>query len=294
MRFMIVFYTLLLRLYPRPYRQQFSEEMLTVFAEAIKNASNWHSVVGICLRELRDLPICLIREHRMLQMPMRYKVLIGLIIASGVVAGGLSMYLWGYLFAPPSIQPLTSQMRDIEGVSGFRLDEAYELTSFKLKTVPHVSDPFIPIDRPFDALTTMFPVPDLSYSPEPQLLEAIEDALEQRQVERGWINPQYNIYPTGYIFDGVGLSGEKVVLVSLTSTQISNDDYTYYEFLFRQEASGQLTELNRIHFNYQVAGIEGITFPVLWIACMLPLLLLYLPYLLAVTLRTNRRQLRFS
>jgi len=62
---LICFYTWLLRWYPASFRAEFEEEMTAVFAQAITNAverGKW-AVTAVCLRECRDLPLSLVREH---------------------------------------------------------------------------------------------------------------------------------------------------------------------------------------------------------------------------------------
>jgi len=52
-------------LYPAYFREEFGDELKSVFEAMLKDASRsggW-SVAGVCLRELRDLPINLLRAH---------------------------------------------------------------------------------------------------------------------------------------------------------------------------------------------------------------------------------------
>ncbi|HEX2905582.1 MAG TPA: hypothetical protein VHO69_01885 [Phototrophicaceae bacterium] len=58
-------YASLLRLYPPEFRAEFAEEMGDVFALALTEAepAGVLTLMAICLTELRDLPLSLIREH---------------------------------------------------------------------------------------------------------------------------------------------------------------------------------------------------------------------------------------
>lgn len=58
-------YGWLLRLYPRPYRALFADEMATVFAQALVDAAaqGWVAVLTLCGREGRDLPRLLLAEY---------------------------------------------------------------------------------------------------------------------------------------------------------------------------------------------------------------------------------------
>lgn len=62
---LVRFYAWLLRLYPANFRDTFGEEMLAVFTQATMAAAErgWISVTAVFLRECRDLPLNLAREH---------------------------------------------------------------------------------------------------------------------------------------------------------------------------------------------------------------------------------------
>jgi len=55
----------LLRLYPGEFRAEFGEEMLAVFAEAVREAAarSGLTLAGVCLRELREWPGNVLAEH---------------------------------------------------------------------------------------------------------------------------------------------------------------------------------------------------------------------------------------
>ncbi|MFN2151064.1 MAG: hypothetical protein ACK2T5_05660 [Anaerolineales bacterium] len=56
-------YALLLRLYPRAFRAEFGAELQAVFAQAAAESRGWMNVLRLFLRELRDLPENLLRQH---------------------------------------------------------------------------------------------------------------------------------------------------------------------------------------------------------------------------------------
>lgn len=64
-RAVIRLYALLLRLYPRRFHEEFADEMQAVFANVASEAARRDamSLARACLRELRDLPASLVREH---------------------------------------------------------------------------------------------------------------------------------------------------------------------------------------------------------------------------------------
>lgn len=63
--FVVQAYVLLLRLYPRQFRDEFEAEMRATFAEAIAETANhgFLAVSCLCLRELCELPVNLALEH---------------------------------------------------------------------------------------------------------------------------------------------------------------------------------------------------------------------------------------
>ena len=58
-------YALLVRLYPRKFRDKFADEMQSVFADSIAEAAQrgLAALIALCLQELRDLPGAILREH---------------------------------------------------------------------------------------------------------------------------------------------------------------------------------------------------------------------------------------
>lgn len=58
-------YRWLIRLYPAAFRDEFDEEMINVFAAAVKGArrQGFRSTAAVWLRELRDLPLSLVRAY---------------------------------------------------------------------------------------------------------------------------------------------------------------------------------------------------------------------------------------
>ena len=59
------FYSLLLYLFPRTYREEYGDELQTVFDLSFADAKNggWLGIVDVILRELAALPIAIIHEH---------------------------------------------------------------------------------------------------------------------------------------------------------------------------------------------------------------------------------------
>lgn len=65
MNFFVAFYRLLIRLYPRPFREEFGAEMETVFQEQMADAAEYGRFITlqVCWRELRDWPFHCFQSH---------------------------------------------------------------------------------------------------------------------------------------------------------------------------------------------------------------------------------------
>jgi hypothetical protein len=82
----------------------------------------------------------------------------------------------------------------------------------------------------------------------------------------------------GLVVEALGRDGSRLVFVGVWGGEVSNDHHPYYEFLFTTDSpDGQLKLLSTQRFYYDVAGIEGIEWPVFFlvlaIASLTPTLL---------------------
>ncbi|NDJ60921.1 MAG: hypothetical protein GYB67_07330 [Chloroflexi bacterium] len=129
---------------------------------------------------------------------------------------------------------------------------------------------------PEPGIMQILPSGDLAY--ELEILELADDdngtfTVVERHIQV--VGPQNYFYyavqrPIGYLIVGQSAAGEALAYVNLTSSQINNDTYRYYEFLFRVGTAGAATAprlrlefVGDNSFVYDVAGIEGFTFPVI-------------------------------
>jgi hypothetical protein len=70
----------------------------------------------------------------------------------------------------------------------------------------------------------------------------------------------------GFIVAARHRSGSRLVFLSATGGQVSNDHYVHYEMVFeRDPRSGQLTFINGQRYFFDVAGIEGMTWAAVWL-----------------------------
>jgi len=75
----------------------------------------------------------------------------------------------------------------------------------------------------------------------------------------------------GILVDGIGEDGRRLVLIGLKGQQVSNDHRPYYEFAFSAPAeSKNLIYVRGQRFFFDVAGIEGMEWYVIWPMLALP------------------------
>ena len=58
----VALYRLLIRFYPRPFQEEFGDEMTAVFVKKLEQANGWQRI-KICLHELLDLPLMVLLQH---------------------------------------------------------------------------------------------------------------------------------------------------------------------------------------------------------------------------------------
>lgn len=65
MNLIVRVYSKLLHLYPRSYRNEFAEEMQAVFTDALRETAQLGkvAVLSLCIRELCDSTVCILREQ---------------------------------------------------------------------------------------------------------------------------------------------------------------------------------------------------------------------------------------
>jgi hypothetical protein len=81
------------------------------------------------------------------------------------------------------------------------------------------------------------------------------------------------IAPAGYLVQGHDKNGTALVILSMATGAVGNDRYRYHELTFTQDANGLLLQ-NRLSYNFDIAGMEGFTYPL--IVAVIFLLLLFL------------------
>ena len=198
-----------------------------------------------------------------------------MIVASFCVAIGFSRMEWGYYFSRPGV---LQEMSDITAVSSV----------IPVKTIPEEGnhrrivvqddysiaksleyakeDPYYCLDERllFDlekrGLLPSHPSTDLSGLPD--IFSLVRDTGILATPSEGYNDSDIL---RGIVIDAMGKSGQRLVFLGLTGMQLSNDHYPYYELVFSGTAGSEtLSYIHGQRFFYDVAGIEGAEWYVIW------------------------------
>ncbi len=83
------------------------------------------------------------------------------------------------------------------------------------------------------------------------------------------------LMPAGFVIQGTDRNGLPLVLANIATSTGGNDHYAYHEFLFDVGSDGLHTRA-AVNYQFDVSGIDGITFPIISLAVFLPLCFLWL------------------
>jgi hypothetical protein len=221
-----------------------------------------------------------------------------------VVAIWMNYAIWGYYLARPAVDPRIVEARQIETVTqvetisdpsgsrAFAGGPVGEVDSF-IQVHPQEGDYYVLEGRVLRALKDRQALPSEARGMPASRLQSLYKVVDETgRIEEG--EPGYwgakNL--RGLVVEALGRDGSRLVFVGVWGGEVSNDHHPYYEFLFTTDSpDGQLRLLSTQRFYYDVAGIEGIEWPVFFsvlaIASLIPTLVVQ-----GVLLRRGRRRLR--
>lgn len=231
--------------------------------------------------------------------------IIALILLPVLIAAGISQALWGYPVTPPPVEAITGDLAHVNEIAYLRMTERGK---FALATPPDLTLS-IPGPSPY--------APELSGGNTLRIYNFAAGAsvASPTSTDTDWQLPALNAalqqagwqflpddapdtikgccVPRGYIISGQTTTGKTRYLVGLSSSQIRNDHYFYYEGLLGPSEDDGLTLLTDQHFRYDIAGLEGFQFPELLILVymfiVLPILLAW-SMMRAIVYRPTRRK----
>lgn len=231
-----------------------------------------------------------------------------LVIIPCMMTLGLSASYWGHWFGPPSSEPTIAPLSRIE-----------KFTTFSRMTPPkpdfQTAQPNISTGLP--ALETAAKSENYAWGDDPlgripaQLLrkglvpkqsQSIDVGI-LRNIKRILEKDKYFVYGTGryqnsssslhgHIIYGVTQSNEPIYVAALSSGEVENDHYVYYEVLLDEKPGGNLLIRKIQRYNYDIAGLEGtLVFPLIGgVIAILGLILLMILGVISLTKNSRKHR----
>jgi hypothetical protein len=209
-------------------------------------------------------------------LPLYGGVVLTVISLAFFVSIAFSRIHWGYAFHRPPVLPELKEVTEVSSI----IPVATEQTA--VGKYRFVVDPRASIDETL-ACARQLPTDNdgerfLLYLDEKNLLpEGMATSLGSyvdlydRLPETGLLARAQDGYTSagllrGFIVEARDRSASQLVFLSAMGGQVSNDHYPRYEMVFeRNPRSGQLTFINGQRYFFDVAGIEGVTWAVVWL-----------------------------
>jgi hypothetical protein len=236
-------------------------------------------------------------------MPQRrviYYTGVGSTLLCLVASLGFSYHYWGYVFMRPPILVAPAEIGKITSLA--QVETPYE-EGATLKANGNTLPDLLSLHKKYNYSFPWGRVPGALFqgghlhSSIPQTSQAILAKLQShlKASKDELIDQGEGSYREsagkfrGTVIEFEDQSGQSMLLASLTSGQVSNDHFAYYELLFPMKGA-QLGELGRWNkFYYDVAGIEGLEW---WILTPFLSLLGFILVLPVTTLVSSLHQQR--
>lgn len=216
------------------------------------------------------------RGTRLRRPAMNYgAVALVMVMVGFVVSIGISRAYWGYYFTRPPVPKEVQQVESISAVvpvttealdDGRRRLIVQDEYSIADRLAYGRKDPYYCLDErlllAFDQTGRLPDAHAKELPPLPDLLSLVEQTGILAEPEEGY-NDSGML--SGVVIDALSESGRRLVFIGLTGRQLSNDHYPYYEMAFTGGAgSSGLAYIGGQRFFYDVAGIEGAEWYVIW------------------------------
>jgi hypothetical protein len=203
---------------------------------------------------------------------------VGTLILPFLAAITVNHAIWGYFVARPSVDSRIVGAQKVEAMSFAQMRPAgQEPPGFVGTAVGSVDDHIRSDDLEGDYyLLSGRVLRDLKASnrlpsPIPPIPSDRLDGLYQALLATGRLEASEPPYTNGkqlggIVVEAISRDGRPVLFVGAHGGEVSNDHHPYYEFLFARDANGRPAQLLSFQrFYYDVAGIEGIEWPVFFI-----------------------------
>ena len=209
------------------------------------------------------------------------KVILTMILLTFLLAISCSKFYWGYYFSRPPVFEETNIFDKVPAVVFIQIDKddtgKHSLTSDSSETFSRVNNPTDPDE--YYALNERI-LKDLAnrnlLPAEPaKTLDGYPDLVALIH-KSSVLVPSAKGYDSAARMNGVAVraldkSGSPFLFIGLRGWQESNDHYPFYEMLFRgNKDSSEFTLIRSQMFYFDVAGMEGFEWPVIWLYIAVP------------------------
>ena len=213
----------------------------------------------------------------------------GTLVLPFLAAIWINHQMWGYYVARPALDRRIVEARQIESVT--RVETRSDLSGHReffgvpvgdvdgyIQVHPQEGDYYVLEGRVLRALKDRQILPlEAQEMPSSRLRSLYQVLDESGRLEGGEPGYEHAKELSGIVVEAIGRDGRPLVFVGVTGGAVSNDHYSYYEFLFTIDSpGGQMKLLSTQRFYYDVAGEEGaewpVFLPVLTIASLIPTL----------------------
>jgi hypothetical protein len=246
---------------------------------AIGSTAIWAMLLGVRLAVAYVVSMPLGGLLAMATRPRRRDVLLAVCATAAVAflaAVIVSKHYWGYYFSRPPLNERVARTRQVHAVTLVETqgaggpsrfvaspDQSLEATTRAARKHPYG----------FPSYRALVALADRRLLPEaPAAVEAATLALAHAWIEAtDLLVPGEAGYPHAKRLSGVLLelgdeTGEPLVFVGVKSGELSNDHYAYYEVVLSvPSGGGDPRVLSATRFFYDIAGIEGAEWRVMWI-----------------------------
>jgi hypothetical protein len=246
---------------------------------AISPTATWATLLGVQLVGVYVVSMPLGELLAMATRPRRRDVLLAVCataVAAFVAAAIVSEQYWGYYFRRPALDERVARARQVHAVTFVETQGAGEPSRF-VASPDQSHEAAIRAGRKhpygFPSYRALVTLADRRLLPEgPAPVRAATLASTHAWLEAtGLLVPGEAGYPHAKRLGGVLLeledeTGEALTFVGVKSGEVSNDHYAYYELvLSAPPGTGSPRRLSEIRFFYDIAGIEGVEWWVMWI-----------------------------
>ena len=210
--------------------------------------------------------------NRELRNPARYATdIVGGLVILAVIAGtGFSRYYWGYWLSPPAVGPT---VRDLASLNGFASldpersapDLGWKISMLSLADIRQGAEWYreSPIDAFWFRLHAAVDDEDLQVT-SPLVTPELLLARIEKEVGASTLlldgEPGYPFAKrlNGFAAFGPSRSGETLVVLALKGSEVSNDHYPVFDFVYACGVTEERCRLVRQNLYFEdVAGIEG-------------------------------------